>query len=150
MEKPIATAAGFQRKPRREELSAGQNLCDFCTGKCCKYIALPIDEPDDRKEFDNLRWYVMHGGGTINLFVEDGQWYLMIHQSCQHLLDDNRCGIYHTRPRICREYHTDACEYYDDWVYEKIFEAPEQVWEYAEVVLDEDLIPTSGLPVLSS
>ena len=48
---------------------------------------------------------------------------------------DNRCGIYETRPQICRDYSTDNCEYEDDWVYEHYFETPEQVDEYVEVDL---------------
>jgi Fe-S-cluster containining protein len=51
------------------------------------------------------------------------------------LLPDNRCGIYHTRPEICREYSTDNCEYDDTWIYERYLETAEQVAEYAEAVL---------------
>lgn len=139
-----------KRKPRREELPKDANLCEYCSGKCCKYIALPIDEPETREDFDNLRWYIMHGTGNINVFVEDDQWYIMILAPCRHLLPDNRCGVYYTRPQICRDYHTDNCEYHDDWVYDKIFETPDQVWEYAEVALGEDMIPPRGLPILTT
>jgi Fe-S-cluster containining protein len=51
------------------------------------------------------------------------------------LLPNNRCGIYETRPQICRDYTTDNCEYDDDWVYERYFETAEQVEEYMEAVL---------------
>lgn len=139
-----------RRKPRREELPKDANLCEYCTAKCCSYIALPIDTPVERADFDNLRWYIMHGHGSINVFVEGKQWYLMVHEVCRHLLPDNRCGTYETRPQICRDYHTDACEYSDDWVYDMIFETPEQIWEYAEIALGEELIPPRGLPVLAS
>ncbi len=61
------------------------------------------------------------------MFTEDGQWYLLVHTKCKHLQDDNRCGIYDTRPQICRDYTTDACEYDDDWTYERYFETPEQI-----------------------
>ena len=69
------------------------------------------------------------------MFVEDGDWYLLVHTTCKHLQPDNRCGIYYTRPQICRDYSTDNCEYEDDWVYERYFETPEQVEEYIEAVL---------------
>lgn len=59
----------------------------------------------------------------------------MVHTTCKHLLDDYRCGIYETRPQICREYSTDNCEYEDDWTYERYFETPEQIYEYAEAIL---------------
>ncbi|HUE15056.1 MAG TPA: hypothetical protein VMR25_12875, partial [Planctomycetaceae bacterium] len=42
---------------------------------------------------------------------------------------------YDTRPDICRSYSTVDCEYEDDAVYDKFFETPEQIWEYAEAVL---------------
>lgn len=144
----MATAT-VPQKLRREDVPKGANLCEYCTAKCCRYIALPIDTPDDRKEFDNLRWYLMHGLGSINVFVEDDQWYLMIHEDCRHLLPDGRCGTYETRPQICRDYTTDECEYDDDWTYEQIFETPEQVHEYAEIALGKTLIPPRGLPILN-
>jgi Fe-S-cluster containining protein len=59
----------------------------------------------------------------------------MVHTTCKHLRDDHLCGIYETRPMICQEYSTDNCEYEDDWTYERYFETPEQVYEYAEAVL---------------
>ena len=69
------------------------------------------------------------------MFVEDGDWYLLVHTQCRHLQPDNRCGIYETRPNICRTYTTDNCEYDDHWVYDHYWETAEQVMEYAEAVL---------------
>jgi len=120
-------------RPRREDIPKSGNLCEYCIAKCCKYFALPIDKPKTRQDFDFLRWYLLHQRAT--LFVDEGTWYLMVHTECKHLMDDNRCGIYETRPQICREYTTDNCEYEDDWVYEQYFETPEQIDEYAEAIL---------------
>lgn len=123
----------IRQKPRREELPANVNLCEHCTAKCCRYFALPIDEPTTRKDYDYIRWYLLHEHATV--FVEEDSWYLLVHTTCKHLQSDHRCGIYETRPEICREYTTDNCEYEDDWIYEQYFETPEQVVEYMEVVL---------------
>lgn len=120
-------------KPNREDLKPGEVLCSYCTGKCCRYFALQIDTPQTKKDFDYIRWYMIHG--PVSVFVEDGVWYLMVMEDCQHLLPDNRCGAYETRPQICRDYSTSDCEYEDDSVYEKLFETAEQLWEYAEAVL---------------
>lgn len=125
-----------KRKIRREELPAGECLCDHCPAKCCNYLAAPIDTPETQQDFDYIRWYLLHHNATV--FVEDGSWYLLVYSQCRHLRPDNRCGIYETRPQICRDYSTDNCEYEDDWVYEKYFETPEQVEEYMEVVLPRD------------
>lgn len=120
-------------KFRRENLQAGESLCDHCTAKCCKYFALAIDEPTEAGDFDFIRWYLLHDRAAV--FVEDGSWYLLVHTTCKHLRDDHRCGIYETRPQICRDYSTDVCEFEDDWVYDKYLETPEQVEEYMEAVL---------------
>ena len=51
---------------------------------------------------------------------------------------DNRCGIYETRPQVCRDYSTKDCEYEDDWTYDFYLETAEQVAEYTEAVLQEE------------
>lgn len=120
-------------KPRREQVPASGNLCEFCTAKCCRYFALQIDAPTEWRDFEIIRWYMIHG--DVALFTEDDEWYLLVYNVCRHLLPDRRCGIYETRPQICRDYTTDECEYEDDWVYDRYLETPEQVIEYAEAVL---------------
>lgn len=117
---------------RRKDIPAGANLCDHCSAKCCRYFALPIDEPGNRRDFDYIRWYLLHDRASI--FVDEDQWYLLVHTTCKHLGDDYRCGIYETRPQICREYTTDECEFEDEWVYAVYFEAPEQIDEYADAM----------------
>jgi Fe-S-cluster containining protein len=140
-----------QGKVKREDLKPGEVLCEYCTAKCCRYFALPIDTPDTREEFDYLRWYMIHG--RVSLFVDEGTWYLMVHADCRHLLPDNRCGIYETRPQICRDYTTENCEYDDDATYDQFFETPEQLEEFAEAFLPQKRRPRSNrrveLPVLS-
>ena len=51
------------------------------------------------------------------------------------------CGTYLTRPQICRDYTTDNCEYGNTGCYDKFFEAPEQLWEYAEAILPPKPLP---------
>ena len=77
---------------------------------------------------------ILAHGQTV-IYVEKGQWYLLVMTRCGYLTADNRCGIYLNRPKICREYTTENCEYDSAWSFEKIFETPEQIWEYAEAVL---------------
>ncbi len=120
-------------KPSRDELPSDANLCEYCTAKCCRYFALPLEAPTTREEFESLRWFLLHDHATA--FTEDGEWYVCVHTVCKHLESDNRCGIYETRPLICREYTTDNCEYEDEWVYDQYFETPEQVVEYMEAML---------------
>ena len=120
-------------KPTREQLAPGECLCDHCIAKCCRYFALPIDTPEEEKDYQYIRWYLLHERASV--FVDEGTWYLLVHTKCKHLGDDNRCGIYNTRPQICREYSTENCEYEDEWCYEQYFETAEQVEEYMDAVL---------------
>jgi len=120
-------------KPDRKDLKPDEVLCDYCTAKCCRYFALPIEEPTDFQDFEFIRWYLLHGRASV--FTEDDDWYLLVHTVCKHLGEDNLCGIYETRPQICRDYSTKNCEYEDNWTYDRYFETPEQVHEYAEAVL---------------
>jgi uncharacterized protein len=120
-------------KLRREQLPPGEVLCQYCSAKCCRYFALPLDQPDTLEDWEFVRWFLLHEGATI--FKEEGQWYLLVHTVCKHLQSDNRCGIYDTLPPICREYSTENCEYDDDWLYEQYLETSEQVGEYCEAIL---------------
>jgi Fe-S-cluster containining protein len=129
----MTSTASIPVKRRRDQFPNSTNLCEHCTAKCCRYFALPIDTPVQRKDFDFIRWYLLHDRASV--FVDDETWYLLVHTTCKHLKDDYRCGIYETRPQICRDYTTDACEFEDDWCYEKYFETPEQVDEYADALL---------------
>lgn len=136
-------------RPRREDLAPGECLCDHCTAKCCRYFALPLDTPARRKDFDTIRWFLLHQGATA--FIDDGTWYLLVHSECRHLQSDNRCGIYFTRPQICRDYSTKNCEYEEHWTYDQYFETPEQLEEYVEARFPSRggiRSPRPSLPVL--
>lgn len=132
------------KKIAREDVPEGKVLCDYCTAKCCRYFALPIDTPDTVRDFDFMRWFLLHESASV--FVEDESWYLLVHTVCKHLQDDHRCGIYETRPEICREYTTANCEYDEDSTYEKYFETPEQVAEYMEATVQQNVLPNIRSP----
>ncbi|MCA9245781.1 MAG: YkgJ family cysteine cluster protein [Planctomycetales bacterium] len=122
-------------KIKRDELPEGKVLCEYCTARCCRYFALPIETPESAEDWDFVRWYLLHERASV--FAEDDTWYLLVHTKCKHLQDDNLCGIYETRPQICRDYTTANCEYEDDWTYEKYMETPEQVAEFCEAAFQK-------------
>jgi Fe-S-cluster containining protein len=130
----MATAFGTN-KIRRKDLPEGKILCEYCTAKCCRYFALPIEEPEEFEDYEFIRWFLLHDRASI--FKEDGNWYLLVHTECKHLQDDNRCGIYETRPQICRDYTTKNCEYDEDWTYDFYLETSEQVAEYTEAIIQK-------------
>jgi Fe-S-cluster containining protein len=111
--------------------SSSSCLCDQCSGLCCRYFALPIDNPDAARDFDNIRWYLLHENVTI--FVEKSQWYIGIANRCKMLQPDNRCGVYLTRPAVCRGYSTDNCDYHGgEYEFEMLFTSAEQLERYAK------------------
>lgn len=136
---------------RREDLKSGECLCDHCPAKCCRYFALPIDRPKKHSDFEYIRWYLLHEHASV--FVEGDSWYLLVHTICKHLQSDNRCGIYETRPQICRDYSTDNCEYDEDHTYDQYFETAEQIEEYASArFFKPETFRTkkpTGLPILA-
>ncbi|MGL4594153.1 MAG: YkgJ family cysteine cluster protein [Thermoguttaceae bacterium] len=119
---------------KRTQIPSGEIPCTFCPGKCCRYFALPIDKPENWREYDQIRWFLLHDRATV--FVDDQTWYLLVHSKCKQLDDaTNRCHIYETRPKICREYSSERCEFEDCYVYDQYFEHADQIEEYAEAVL---------------
>ena len=120
--------------------------CHDCTAKCCKYLALQIAKPTTPEDHDHILWYLLHE--HIAVWVQDGDWYLEVRTPCRHLLADNRCGIYHTRPQICREYGwpdadnpIEPCEYFSgDEGYELHFETAEAfaAWSKLELARREE------------
>ena len=112
-------------------------LCDQCSALCCRYFVLEIDTPETRRAYDDIRWYLIHE--NVFVFIEKKKWYLGIYSRCKHLQVDNRCGIYETRPKICREYSTDNCDYHGgeyDW--DILFSSAEQLQQYGKEKLAED------------
>ena len=96
---------------------------------------MPIETPEDFEDFEYLRWYLLHGYASV--FTEEDTWYLLVHTPCKHLGEDHLCGIYETRPQICRDYSTRDCEYEDLWTYDRYFETAEQVEEYSNAMFSE-------------
>ena len=141
----------MNRKPNlpfdRSQLKDGENLCDYCTAKCCKYFALTIDTPRSARDFDFIRWYLLHESASV--FVENETWYLLVHTTCKHLQDDHRCGIYETRPQICRSYTTDECEFDESYTYDRYFETAEQIDEFANALYNQPETFRSPRPSLN-
>jgi Fe-S-cluster containining protein len=107
------------------------SLCDKCVALCCRYFALEIDAPETAREYDNIRWYLMHE--NVIIYIEDKRWFLGVLTRCKNLQPDNRCGIYHTRPQICRGYTTDNCDYHGgDYGFDKLFTSAEELEAYAK------------------
>jgi len=81
--------------------------CAEC-GLCCTYLAIEIDGPTSVKRATELLWYLYHE--HVSLYVNDENWMVQFESRCRFLTEDRRCGIYATRPHICREFSEQECE----------------------------------------
>jgi Fe-S-cluster containining protein len=85
----------------------GKFDCSQC-GLCCTYLAIEIDGPTSVKRATELLWYLYHQ--DVSLYVNDDSWMVQVETTCRHLTADRRCGVYATRPHICREFSERECE----------------------------------------
>jgi len=122
-----------------------ESLCDKCAALCCRYFALQIDNPKTAEDYDNIRWYLVHE--NVVAFIEDNNWFVGMMSRCKHLQADNRCGIYETRPRICRKYSTDNCDYHGgEYQFARLFTSADDLMTYAEKKLGRSLLPRTKKP----
>ncbi len=87
-----------------------ENKCGFCTNsKCCTYLTQQLPTPRSKQDFDHLLWQISHE--NVQIYKDEDGWFLLVNNPCKHLLPDGRCGIYDTRPQVCREHSNDYCEF---------------------------------------
>jgi len=90
-----------------------QPPCDECGGKCCDYVAIEINKPVSKSDYDHLRWYLVHKNVTV--FIDhEKKWHVQFITPCTQKDTDNRCRIYPSRPKICSSHGNfeGECEYY--------------------------------------
>ncbi|MFH1638103.1 MAG: YkgJ family cysteine cluster protein [Candidatus Woesearchaeota archaeon] len=106
-----------------------QNVCLGC-GTCCSHVAVEIDKPVSKEEFQEIIWFVIHQ--NIRVFIEeDGSWNIEFKTPCNALNKERKCDIYTKRPTICRSYSADNCEKNGEGSYYKhIFRTREDVLDY--------------------
>jgi Fe-S-cluster containining protein len=102
------------KKTQQKKLPIGEitpeNKCDHCVQSiCCTYITHQIDTPRSMEDFDYLIWQVSHD--NVALFKDEDGWFLSVSGRCSHLLPNGMCGIYDSRPQICRVHSNDCCEF---------------------------------------
>ena len=114
--------------------------CERCTGLCCRYFALPIETPETKEDYDDIRWYLCHK--DITVFVEEGDWYLNVKNKCRHLTEKgHRCDIYEKRPGICRKYKHGDCDFVEgEYDYELHFTNDREMEEYIKIKFDNNVI----------
>ena len=106
------------KKLKKIEITS-ENKCSFCEGtKCCIYVTQEMETPRSISDFDHMLWQLAHQ--DMQVYKDEDGWFLIAMNKCQFLQKNGGCGIYETRPQICRDYSNDFCEY--DEPAEKHFE----------------------------
>ena len=84
--------------------------CRKCEAECCRHIALQIDTPREKEDFECIRWYLTHKKASV--FVEKHKWFLEVFNECEFISDDHKCLIYDKRPQVCRDYEAKDCVFW--------------------------------------
>ena len=110
-----------------------RDLCANCGAKCCKYVAIEIDAPEDLEDFEDIKWYVAHK--NINVYVdEDHEWHVEFLTACENLDENDLCKIYDSRPQICKEFSQEECPFHNIYEEKYSFTKIEDVEKYVEEV----------------
>jgi Fe-S-cluster containining protein len=88
--------------------------CEECGAKCCKYLAMEIDKPVDKEDYDKIRWYLLHK--NVHVFIDhEEDWCVEFESECGELGENDMCQSYERRPRVCRAHgHGEDCEFHGD------------------------------------
>ena len=83
--------------------------CHSCGAACCRYVAVALAPPRELDDRDLVRWYLSHR--KVCVYIDkDGDWWVQVGTDCRHIAPDGGCRIYESRPQLCRDYGTQACE----------------------------------------
>lgn len=106
--------------------------CTDCNAKCCKYVTVEIDTPTCKRDYDTIRWYLIHQ--NIRVLLDNyNTWHVEFLTPCNYLTSDNTCRIYTNRPKLCRDYPDDEtyCEN-EDKPYAILFSTVEEFDRYLD------------------
>lgn len=74
--------------------------CEFCDGHCCRQngheFAVMLEDGEENRFQDAIQFPDLVNGPDWVLPYKQGK--------CVYLTDNNRCGIYNTRPSACRKF----------------------------------------------
>lgn len=107
-----------------------KNPCIECIADCCREVAVPINTPRTKKDWDEIRWLCAHK--NVQVFKDlENDWLVEFITPCEKLDYTNMCKIYETRPHICKEHsHTNCIKVDPDGYYKVLFKNIEDVDNY--------------------
>ena len=116
------------------ETTTGIDRCAKCDAHCCRHVAVQIDTPKSKKDYNTVRWYLLHQNVWVSIDL-DNHWILEFKTPCRYIEKDFKCGDYENRPEICRDYPgvNELCEgETKDVSYKYLFKSIEEYDIYLE------------------
>ncbi|HMV44227.1 MAG TPA: YkgJ family cysteine cluster protein [Leptospiraceae bacterium] len=96
----------FPKFPNEDKMTESE-ICCKCTG-CCRYVSVDIKKPRSKDTIDLYVWYLLHK--NVQIYIDnDKGWNLLFITTCTKLQSDGKCGIYPTRPKLCKDYSPSGC-----------------------------------------
>lgn len=83
--------------------------CDRCNGKCCRRLAVQLDNPETLDDYEDIFWYLFHKDALVYVDM-DGRWWIQFPIPCTKLDEDGKCTIYKKRPSVCRKATLKECD----------------------------------------
>ncbi len=103
------------------------SVCKACSAPCCRNLAMMITKPRTRTDINELKWYLHFD--TVDIFIRNHKWYLMIKGKCIYLNRNKLCKIYARRPQMCRRHQPPDCERFGKW-YDILISTPDKLESY--------------------
>jgi len=113
-----------------ESMPLGNDGCQGCPAMCCHGLEEAIIRPTTVQEVENLKWELYFVNTMV--FIRNKRWYKMSTGRCRYLGQDNRCGIYDTRPQVCRDHNPPGCEFHGE-IADVMFHDPTELQEYMDM-----------------
>jgi len=79
--------------------------CKENCAACCKFLVLQVN-PQYHEQEDVKRWVELHG---VRLEMRSGACWAYIPSPCS-VLQETKCGIYETRPEVCKTWPTSQAD----------------------------------------
>ena len=105
--------------------------CDKCNAACCRTVAVGIEKPTTKEDWEDIKWQVAHKNIIVYLDNED-DWVVEFEDDCEFIdPKTNKCTIYEKRPKKCREHSMDNCiKNGEGDVFKIMFRNPQDVDDY--------------------
>jgi uncharacterized protein len=116
-------------KFKNESKMTESEICCKCTG-CCRYVSTTIAKPRSKETIDQYRWFLLHK--NVQIYIDnEGDWNLLFITPCTALKEDGKCGVYESRPQLCKDYSPKSCSRTGK-DHTHLFKTPEAMIDYIE------------------